>query len=331
MASTLETWTIFAHQRGGCWQRHWRCRRYLIARDMSNWVQPDADVSGGMITRSTPCTAHSTDSTSRTSPNAFSTSRSASGRKSEVERVRTRTRSPRSISSPATLLPTGRSRRSPDRAWKGRQLAQDGSFGDWHADGIDCRHCLASYPPAQGGRRFSVCLDVRILKGACRAGPPRAGRTESTECGMSKSRAGQTEPVHQQRPGRAHGDLVAYDEYIDAQLHTARRQVRNRRYSNRLTTLGGRDARSFHSGGGRRPSGDAGGLGPAGRWLALGHSTWPGRVSICGESLLPLCVYRIDPVCAAGHRAEQAFAEKRQPDQFFAASPPDGRTRAQRL
>jgi hypothetical protein len=96
----------------------------------------------------------------------------------------------------------------------------------------------------------------------------------------------------------ASGAFVAYDQFIDDQLHTARRQVRTVDIAVSLTTLGAGTLGFFllavlcdHW---LLP----GGLGTVGRWLALAIYL-AGALAYSWRSLLPLCIRRINPVYAA--------------------------------
>ena len=119
---------------------------------------------------------------------------------------------------------------------------------------------------------------------------------------MSNSHVGDTpEPEAKGPPAAAApaGELVAYDQYIDTQLHTARRQVRRGRYRDRPDDAGGRLARLFLA---RRADSIIGCCraawgNQAGGWRLW--FIWPARCFICGATLLPLFIHRINPVYAA--------------------------------
>ncbi|HEX4144037.1 MAG TPA: hypothetical protein VHY91_10925 [Pirellulales bacterium] len=106
---------------------------------------------------------------------------------------------------------------------------------------------------------------------------------------------------HDRRPtgGQgAAGDFVAYDQFIDSQLHTARRQVRTVDIAVSLTTLAAGTLGFFLLAALCDHWLFSGGLGTAGRWLAL-TVYLASALAWCWHSLLPLCIHRINPVYAA--------------------------------
>ncbi len=102
----------------------------------------------------------------------------------------------------------------------------------------------------------------------------------------------------------ASGAFVAYDQFIDDQLHTARRQVRTVDIAVSLTTLGAGTLGFFLLAVLCDHWLFSGGLGTLGRWLAL-LVYLAGVLTYCWYSLLPLCIRRINPVYAA-HAIERS-------------------------
>ena len=112
---------------------------------------------------------------------------------------------------------------------------------------------------------------------------------------------------HNERPAaakEASGEFVAYDKFIDDQLHTARRQVRTVDIAVSLMTLGAGTLGFFLLAVLCDHWLLAGGLGTVGRWLAL-VVYLIGAAAYCWRSLLPLCIRRINPVYAA-HAIERS-------------------------
>ncbi|HTU24563.1 MAG TPA: hypothetical protein VMF30_04150, partial [Pirellulales bacterium] len=117
---------------------------------------------------------------------------------------------------------------------------------------------------------------------------------------MAKPPAGdRSRPGESNRhPAEGTGELVAYDQFIDNQLHAARRQVRTVDIAASLMTLFAGTLAFFLLGVLCDHWLVPGGIGRVGRWLAL-VVYLAAALAYCWRTLLPLCIRRINPVYAA--------------------------------
>ena len=161
-----------------------------------------------------------------------------------------------------------------------------------------------------------------ILKGWPNSGQP--GEARVTECGMTTPVAGNTSQPGD-RDGRpaalpeAAGDFVAYDQFIDNQLHTARRQVRTVDIAVSLMTLGAGTLGFFLLAALCDHWLLPGGLGTLGRWLASGGLFGRRARLLLAQPAAALHSPHQSGLRGPRHRTQQADAEK-QPDQFSAVA-----------